>query len=703
MNKVGIPGSLVSVRTVSLVLVAVSCFLSTLHAEPEAGRARVVLFEPAAQGADATLISALRAVADSMELSLACLGRYDVSRRPALDPAREIGRIRSYCEENRIDQAIAGSGVARKQGGYLIRLVVYDRASDSITLERQGSSTGALDLFDMTDTLIAAMLDGLSGTHLLFGSLSVETVPPGAIVSVNGRDVGEAPVSLRGLPVGDLKITARAGGREDAEARVTIADGEVASVSLNLVRSVGKLAVIAPRDAKVTARGAGTETTEISGPDEATLPTGVYQVEAQCPGIERVSQQITVSRNETVHWLPWPDGYLDVAADVPGAQILVDGVDRGRSPQVIAVEPGTLHKVELRQERYNPYVSELRADAGSKIRVAASLALLPTTIRVETSMKGASVSLDGAQYGEAPCVFEGVQPGSHVITIDDLMVGRTYFTCGGPFKIDVQPGEQAVISKSMQAGVANVAITDAPPSSLLTVDGAPVDSRLAFTAGVDVHSGTLDLVVTSPAGQVWKNTVVAGTGRAARWSPDLLVASVPRRTVKGDGRTDDWSGLWPIWLQGPVSDKYPNQPGTRIARAYVCRDDRFLYFRIDFADGTPTLKLSPDVPTRLVYQVQVLLSMGEWLYAEMYVDRNGKATSGYGLYNSITQKATWLGGDSRYGIGDSTLELTVPMASIQRYVDGGPRDVVIYVASAAANTSWLSNMVTGVCKIDFVN
>jgi hypothetical protein len=176
-----------------------------------------------------------------MELSLDVLQRYEVRRLPSADPAKDLDKVRAYCQENRIDQAILGSGSARPGGGYRFRLVVYDRKTDSTTTDQQGASSGVLDMFDVTDALVASLLDGLSGTHLLFGSLSVKTDPAGAMVSVNGKDVGRAPLGLRGLPVGTVELAARMDGREGAEATVTIVDGETTSASLKLPTDLFKL------------------------------------------------------------------------------------------------------------------------------------------------------------------------------------------------------------------------------------------------------------------------------------------------------------------------------------------------------------------------------------------------------------------------------------------------------------------------------
>jgi hypothetical protein len=85
--------------------------LSAQSANP--GLSRIALFEPAGHSNDPALAAVLSTVADSVELSLVVLQRYDVRRLPSADPAIDLPRVRAYCEANHIDQAILGSGAER--------------------------------------------------------------------------------------------------------------------------------------------------------------------------------------------------------------------------------------------------------------------------------------------------------------------------------------------------------------------------------------------------------------------------------------------------------------------------------------------------------------------------------------------------------------------------------------------------------------
>ncbi len=304
---------------------------------------------------------------------LVVLRRYEVRRLPSADPDNDLAKVRSYCEANHIDQAILGSGSERTEGGFAFRLLVYDRRTDSVTIDKQGTSAGALDMFDTTDTLVASLLDGLSGTHLLFGSLSVETDPAGATVTVNGKEVGLAPLILRGLPVGTVRLGARFPGHEDAVASLTIADGQSTDAPMSLARSTGTLVLAVPKDAVVTAASEEIGQKQISGPGSTALPTGDYDVTAVSPGLPALSGKVTISRGTSTQWLPWPKAYLDVQAVPAGATIVVDGVERGVSPLVVEVDPGIPHHVQLKLTRFQAYDTDVTAIAGDKAIVKPEL------------------------------------------------------------------------------------------------------------------------------------------------------------------------------------------------------------------------------------------------------------------------------------------------------------------------------------------
>jgi hypothetical protein len=562
-------------------------------------------------------------------------------------------------------------------------------------------------MFDVTDTLVASLLDGLSGTHLLFGSLSVQTEPPGAIVSVNGKDVGPAPVALRGLPIGALRIIARSDGREEAGTSVTITDGETTETTLALARSKGKLAVQMPDDAVVKIRSSEIGEKTISGPGAEEFPTGQYQVVADCPGLESVPGRITIQRSETSRWIPWQKGYLAIESTPAGATIYVDQEKRGAAPLVVEVEPGTLHRVELKKEKYQAYRADLTASVGNKTRFSAELTPLPGSIRVETNPFAAEVRLDGGDSRKTPCTFDGVAPGTHLVSIPDILVHWRYYTCKRTFLVDVSPGEETTLSQIFEPAKATLLVLRAPPSSIVSVDGVEMDPTRALTAGVEVPAGTLDIIVTSPAHQVWRKTVTVEDGFHAQLGLESFESVLPRRTVKVDGKVEDWDGLWPIWEFPETADQYPDQPGTQLSKVFACRDDAYLYLRYDFADGSPrAAKLSTDIPDRLTYACRIYAERSsEHAFMGVNFDRTlFGVTTNTNMHTWDVNKgsvAKQFGDLLSFRVGESMLEIAVPLAPLKSYLGGGRSQVELSVINDRRNGGTISSRDTDLRTIDF--
>jgi len=692
-----------AIRRLTLTLIAACCSLLLLGADTDSGKARIALFEPAGQKEDAALAAVLSTMASSVELSLDVLQRWEVRRLPAADPVKDLARVRAYCQANRIDQAILGSGSARAGGGYQFKLVVYDRRADAITITQEGASKGALDMFDVTDTLVGSLLDGLSGTHLVFGSLSVDSEPEGAVITVNGKEVGAAPVSLRGMPVGTLEVVARTAGREETKAEVAIADGETTSSTLKLERSVGRLAMAMPRDAVAVVRSVEIGQKQMAGPGTASLPTGEYEVQASCAGLPAVSGRVVVLRNADTKWLPWTKGYLDVQADPADATVVVDGQELGSAPRVVEVEPGVLHRVELRKEKYTVYRSDVSQEAGEKTLLTGRLTPLPGSIRVETSLPGAYLNLDEDQNGVSPYVFENVEPGPHTLNIANIQVDKRDYTVGGSIQIDVKPGEMTTVTKTFVAGTSVLKIEDAPAGSVIRIGGKDVDSEKALTTGIEVPAGSLDLNVESPAGQEWHATTFVGAGLETQRSVYSMIWQIPRRTITIDGKTDDWEGLVPIWSVGENFNPYPDQPGTKIEKGYVCRDDKYLYYRYDFSNGSPRTRVSKEFKDLQYIQI-ISTNEGEVTSIVRFGSSVGTASGTLLGFQSTRRIWTDIGTSViSYKAGENTLEISVLLSAIKSRLKGPAQTAYLSVVNAdpSNNGHWLSNNRTSALGIDF--
>ena len=370
-------------------------------------------------------------------------------------------------------------------------------------------------------------------------------------------------------------------------------------------------------------------------------------------------------------WLPWSRGYLAVSAAPAGALITVDGVAKGAAPQVVEVEPGVLHRLQVSRDTYFTYVADLSSAAGTKTVIAPELVSQPGSISVSTSIPGARVRVDTSDWQDTPFVFEDVPAGVHTVEILSVRNGDGAFTAGPPFQVTVSPAQRLDVVKEMVRGQTHLTIRDAPPGSVVQITGLTVDSEQALTGGVDVPSGVIHLTITSPASQKWYGDTYLEPGKRSFTSIYDLTWQVPQRTISLDKGAEQWSGLVKAWNKGFATQFVTGQPGSQVSGGYLSMDDHSLYVRFEFEDGTPTPKL--------VRQIKDVLSYGVLIYTNHNkVDRvtvgirfhgNGSTSTNFGVYNPNAQW-TQLGGQISYRAGPGSLQVAIPLSSIKEYVKG---------------------------------
>jgi formylglycine-generating enzyme required for sulfatase activity len=107
-----------------------------------------------------------------------------------------------------------------------------------------------------------------------------------------------------------------------------------------------------------------------------------------------------------------------VKANVSGARVYVDGVEKGLVPITIDdLEPGR-YTVKVVKEGYDPYEERVMVTPGKELEVRAYLERVMTTgtISLSGSPHGAEVYLDGYYSGTIPCTIEQVEQGRHTLT-----------------------------------------------------------------------------------------------------------------------------------------------------------------------------------------------------------------------------------------------------------------------------------------------
>ena len=153
------------------------------------------------------------------------------------------------------------------------------------------------------------------------GRITVRTTPAGARVTIDGRDVGKAPLTIPNLTRGTHTVRIMRDGYTTVERRVEISAGQPSStITLNLARTA------AP---------------------------------ATRPAVEEPAARQTAS--------------VLVESRPSGATVFIDGKRIGTTPMAIPSVSVGSHAVRMEMSGFKPWTASVRVVAGEKNRVAASL------------------------------------------------------------------------------------------------------------------------------------------------------------------------------------------------------------------------------------------------------------------------------------------------------------------------------------------
>ena len=216
------------------------------------------------------------------------------------------------------------------------------------------------------------------------GSLRVIASVPGAIISLDGVDIGVAPAAKAGLTPGEHVVTARATGYEPVQQTVTVIAGRERVVSLRFTTPSTEVPRILVRASVPEA------TVTIDGIDYGNPPItiepaelGTHSIVVRAPGFREVRRTCSVapSRNCDVfaelNALGVP---VRVEASVAGADLFVDGELRGQVPWEGDLPAGT-HALEVRADGYESHTEQIRLQKSPRVRLI-QVILTPVTTAV---------------------------------------------------------------------------------------------------------------------------------------------------------------------------------------------------------------------------------------------------------------------------------------------------------------------------------
>jgi hypothetical protein len=108
---------------------------------------------------------------------------------------------------------------------------------------------------------------------------------------------------------------------------------------------------------------------------------------------------------------------IRVASEPSDAHVLIDGVERGRTPVRVGSLPKGRHEIEIRAAGHEPYRKAIELEGGTTAQVTAALAPVGAGLTVLSEPPGLPVSVNGTPHGMTPVSLHGLPPGAYDVVV----------------------------------------------------------------------------------------------------------------------------------------------------------------------------------------------------------------------------------------------------------------------------------------------
>ena len=314
------------------------------------------------------------------------------------------------------------------------------------------------------------------------------SVPSGATVSIDGKPCGATPTTAY-LPADAPRLASFSlSGYETEDIVFTPGDPLSKTCHCDMKPVKGLLLVTSePEGAEITVDGYSLgETPRLVTTLDAKDVHHLLLRKNGC--LERKLEVKFFGRKPVVHHvkLPVDSGTVEVKTDPAGADVILNGIARGRTPVTVSNIPKGRISVSIRKDGYLEETRDISVSAGETERVFVTLEELPGSLNLISQPEGARFYVDGHAAGRSPVSIDKIKSGLYTVRAEldghapverDVSVARGKATTEefvlsnilGRIEIATTPPGASVYLDGKIAGVARSETPGAEKSDILTI------------------------------------------------------------------------------------------------------------------------------------------------------------------------------------------------------------------------------------------
>jgi serine/threonine protein kinase len=253
------------------------------------------------------------------------------------------------------------------------------------------------------------------------GKIDVTSYPTGAMILVNGDEMGPAPVTLSLEAGKEHPFLARKEGYQDQQLNIFIEEGVNTPLQIALEKEVPIHAML-----RITSKPSGAmifingEETEKSTPYTFTdlLRSKSYAIKLHRRGYKMVEKNVTLDKEEVEkHFVLKPrQGKLRIKSDPNGAVVFINGKRKGKTPYSGWFPMFTNVNVKLVRKGYQSVSEKVQVTKGvENLRFSLAQAILEYGYLSANADPWAMVYIDGDLVGNTPLLAHKIPVGRHTV------------------------------------------------------------------------------------------------------------------------------------------------------------------------------------------------------------------------------------------------------------------------------------------------
>jgi formylglycine-generating enzyme required for sulfatase activity len=236
------------------------------------------------------------------------------------------------------------------------------------------------------------------------GSVEIVSRPvEGAVVALDGEEVGITPIEALPIPAGTHALTVRAPRHLPASLEIEVEGaGKEQAFEIELIPAWAPISLVSD-PAGATVWVDGVELGETPGNFE--LDAGARTLELRLEGHNTWKREIQVIADQPQELAPIAlvraDAQLHIESDPPGAQIVVDNASPGRTPLDLRLASQEIHEISLFKIGHELATRSIELEPGERKSLEIKLQPRIGIIDLIAQPAGATLSVDGKPSGDA--------------------------------------------------------------------------------------------------------------------------------------------------------------------------------------------------------------------------------------------------------------------------------------------------------------